>query len=276
MPVFPGMRHRVLPGRKQAGYRASLGFHRLLRQTDGQIRASARDLFELCTQRLPFFCGCDAHLAQGKTVSEKHAQARTFGDGACKTSALPPLLFAEHHQSHAASAFFFSPFDKAAVLCLDGVGEWATTSAWGRAGKGLTPLWEIDFPHSLGLLYSAFTYFTGFRVNSGEYKLMGLAPYGTPRYRDLILDKLLDLKEDGTFRLDMQYFNYCTGLTMTNSRFDELFGGPPRKPESKLTQREMDIAASIQVVTEEVVLRLARTLHRETGMPTCAWPAALH
>ena len=162
--------------------------------------------------------------------------------GGCKTSALPPLLFAEHHQSHAASAFYFSPFDKAAVLCLDGVGEWATTSAWSGAGRELTPLWEIDFPHSLGLLYSAFTYFTGFRVNSGEYKLMGLAPYGTPRYRDLILDKLLDLKEDGTFRLDMQYFNYCTGLTMTNRRFDELFGGPPRKPESKLTQREMDIA----------------------------------
>jgi len=130
----------------------------------------------------------------------------------------------------------------------------------------LTPQWAIDFPHSLGLLYSAFTYFTGFRVNSGEYKLMGLAPYGVPRYRDLILDKLIDLKEDGTFRLDMQYFNYCTGLTMTNSRFDTLFDGPPRKPESKLTQREMDIAASIQKVTEEVVLRLARTLHAETGM----------
>ncbi len=187
--------------------------------------------------------------------------------GACKIKALPPLLFAEHHQSHAASAFFFSPFDKAAVLCLDGVGEWATTSAWVGEGKDLTPLWEIDFPHSLGLLYSAFTYFTGFRVNSGEYKLMGLAPYGTPKYSELILDKLLDLKEDGTFRLDMQYFNYCTGLTMTNKRFDELFGGPPRKPESKLTQREMDIAASIQVVTEEVVLRLARTLHAETKMP---------
>ncbi len=170
-------------------------------------------------------------------------------------NALPPLLFAEHHQSHAASAFFFSPFERAAVLCLDGVGEWATTSAWVGDGKDLTPLWEIDFPHSLGLLYSAFTYFTGFRVNSGEYKLMGLAPYGTPKYSDLILDKLLDLKEDGTFRLDMQYFNYCTGLTMTNKHFDELFGGPPRKPESKLTQREMDIAASIQVVTEEVVIR---------------------
>ena len=187
--------------------------------------------------------------------------------GNCKKNTLPLLLFTEHHQSHAASAFYFSPFERAAVLCLDGVGEWATTSTWVGDGKDLTPLWEIDFPHSLGLLYSAFTYFTGFRVNSGEYKLMGLAPYGTPKYSDLILDKLLDLKDDGTFRLDMQYFNYCTGLTMTNKRFDELFGGPPRKSESEVTQREMDIAASIQVVTEEVVLRLARTLHAETQMP---------
>jgi len=185
--------------------------------------------------------------------------------GDCKPKELPPLLFAEHHESHAGSAFFFSPFERAAVLCLDGVGEWATTSTWRGNGASLEPLWEIDFPHSLGLLYSAFTYFTGFRVNSGEYKLMGLAPYGQPKYAELILDKLLDLKEDGTFRLDMQYFNYCTGLTMTNSRFDEVFGGPPRKPESELTQREMDIAASIQVVTEEVVLRLAKTLHKETG-----------
>ena len=198
----------------------------------------------------------------------KNTLKRELADlGSCKVNALPSLLFAEHHQSHAASAFFFSPFERAAVLCLDGVGEWATTSAWIGEGKDLTPLWEIDFPHSLGLLYSAFTYFTGFRVNSGEYKLMGLAPYGTPKYSDLILDKLLDLKDDGTFRLDMQYFNYCTGLTMTNKHFDELFGGPPRKSESEVTQREMDIAASIQVVTEEVVLRLARTLHAETQMP---------
>jgi len=185
--------------------------------------------------------------------------------GGCKVKELPPLLFAEHHQSHAASAFFFSPFERAAVLCLDGVGEWATTSTWLGNGASLEPLWEIDFPHSLGLLYSAFTYFTGFKVNSGEYKLMGLAPYGQPKYVDLILDKLLDLREDGTFHLDMQYFDYCTGLTMTNSRFDALFGGPPRSPESGLTQREMNIAASIQVVTEEVVLRLASTLHEETG-----------
>ncbi|MDJ0905528.1 MAG: carbamoyltransferase [Woeseiaceae bacterium] len=180
-------------------------------------------------------------------------------------ASIPDLLFAEHHQSHAASAFYFSPFDRAAVLCLDGVGEWATTSAWQGNGKQLDALWEIDFPHSLGLLYSAFTYYTGFRVNSGEYKLMGLAPYGQPKYVDLILDNLLDLKDDGTFRLDMSYFNYCTGLTMTNRKFDALFGGPPRKPEGKLTQKDMDIAASIQVVTERIVMGLAETLHRETG-----------
>lgn len=185
--------------------------------------------------------------------------------GSCKVEELPPLFFAGHHQSHAASAFFFSPYDRAAVLCLDGVGEWATTSAWTGNGNKLTPLWEIDFPHSLGLLYSAFTYFTGFRVNSGEYKLMGLAPYGEPKYADVILSKLLDLKDDGTFKLDMSYFNYCTGLTMTNAKFAQLFGGPARHPESEVTQREMDIAASIQCVTEEVVLRLARALYNETG-----------
>ena len=183
----------------------------------------------------------------------------------CKKNDLPPLMFAGHHQSHAASAFYFSPYDKAVVLCLDGVGEWATTSAWQGDGKELKPLWEIDFPHSLGLLYSAFTYFTGFRVNSGEYKLMGLAPYGEPKYVDVILDNLIDLKEDGTFRLDMQYFNYCTGLTMTNDKFAALFGGPARTAETEITQREMDIAASIQKVTEQVVLRLARTLQKETG-----------
>lgn len=185
--------------------------------------------------------------------------------GGCKRSDLPQLLFSEHHQSHAASAFFFSPYDRAAVLCLDGVGEWATTSVWLGKANNLEPLWEIDFPHSLGLLYSAFTYFTGFRVNSGEYKLMGLAPYGEPKYTNLILDKLLDLKEDGTFRVDMSYFNYCTGLTMTNRKFDDLFGGPARRAENAITQREMDIAASIQKVTEEVILRLARTVHQETG-----------
>ncbi|MEL0163125.1 MAG: carbamoyltransferase N-terminal domain-containing protein, partial [Halieaceae bacterium] len=167
------------------------------------------------------------------------------------------------HESHAASAFYPSPFEEAAVLCMDGVGEWATTSVWIGQGSALTPVWQIDFPHSLGLLYSAFTYYAGFKVNSGEYKLMGLAPYGEPKYVDLILERLLYLKDDGTFRLDMRYFNYADGLTMTNRRFDNLFGAPPRQPESPITQREMDIAASIQVVTEEVVLRLAKTVYQE-------------
>lgn len=185
--------------------------------------------------------------------------------GECAVGELPPLLFSEHHMSHAASAFYPSPFDKAAVICLDGVGEWATTSVWLGEGHKVKPVWEIDFPHSLGLLYSAFTYYTGFKVNSGEYKLMGLAPYGEPKYTQLILDHLLDLKEDGTFRLDMSYFNYATGLTMTNAKFAKLFGGPARTAETDITQREMDLAASIQEVTEEVVLRLARTVHQELG-----------
>jgi len=176
------------------------------------------------------------------------------------------IVFPEHHESHAASAFFPSPFREAAFLTIDGVGEWTTTS-WGTGrGNGLEILAELQFPHSLGLLYSAFTYYTGFKVNSGEYKVMGLAPYGEPKYRDLILSELMDLKEDGSFRLNMAYFDYCTGFTMTNGRFDRLFGGPPRKPESPLTQRDMDIARSVQDVTEEVMLRMARTIHRETGM----------
>jgi len=183
-----------------------------------------------------------------------------------KQSELPQLLFGEHHESHAASAFYPSPYDKAVVICMDGVGEWATTSAWLGDGNSLTPLWEIPFPHSLGLLYSAFTYYTGFRVNSGEYKVMGLAPYGEPKYVKAIYDHVLDLKPDGTFRLNMDYFNYCTGLTMTGDKFNKVFGGPPRKPESKLTQREMDLARSIQEVTEEVMLRVTKTLHRETGI----------
>jgi carbamoyltransferase len=178
---------------------------------------------------------------------------------------LAPLLFTEHHQAHAASAFFPSPFERAAVLCLDGVGEWATTSVWLGEGHQLTPQWEIRFPHSLGLLYSAFTAFTGFKVNSGEYKLMGLAPYGEPRYEDLIREHLIDIKDDGSFRMDMRYFNYPNGLTMTNRRFARLFGGPPRQPESPLTQREMDLASSVQKVTEDIVLRLGRTLHQELG-----------
>lgn len=181
----------------------------------------------------------------------------------CKTSQLPLLLFTEHHQAHAASAFFPSPFEHAAVLCLDGVGEWATTSVWLGQGHQLIPQWEIRFPHSLGLLYSAFTYYTGFKVNSGEYKLMGLAPYGEPKYVDQILNHLLNLKEDGTFRLNMDYFNYTVGLTMTNHKFHTLFGGPPRQSEGELTQREMDMSCSIQKVTEEVVLRLARTIKKE-------------
>lgn len=185
--------------------------------------------------------------------------------GRCQKLQLPPLLFTEHHQSHAASAFFPSPFNQAAILCLDAVGEWATTSCWLGVENQLTPQWELNFPHSLGLLYSAFTYYLGFKVNSGEYKLMGLAPYGVPKYADLILDNLIDLKKDGTFRLNMDYFNYTTGLTMTKRKFHQLFGGLPRQPESEITQREMDIAASIQKVTEEVVLRLAKTVHNETG-----------
>ena len=185
--------------------------------------------------------------------------------GNCKVRSLPELLFNEHHQSHAASAFFASPFKKAAVLCMDGVGEWATTTAWSGNDNTLEPLWEINFPHSLGLLYSAFTYFTGFRINSGEYKLMGLAPYGEPKYTRLILDKLVDVKQDGSFRMNMDFFNYATGLTMTNELFSGLFNGPRRTPESPITRREMDIAASIQQVTEEIVLRLARTLQSETG-----------
>jgi carbamoyltransferase len=175
------------------------------------------------------------------------------------------LLFSEHHQSHAASAFFPSPFDEAAVLTMDGVGEWATTSlALGR-GNSLEMIKEIHFPHSLGLLYAAFTAYTGFRVNSGEYKMMGLAPYGEPRYAQKILDHLIDVKPDGSFRLDQSYFNYCTGLTMTSSRFHALFGGEPRNENDPLTQREMDLAASIQTVTDEIVLRLARSIAAETG-----------
>jgi len=176
------------------------------------------------------------------------------------------LLFTEHHFSHAASAFYPSPFEQAAVLTMDGVGEWATTSAGVGHGSELSISKEIHFPHSLGLLYSAFTYYTGFKVNSGEYKVMGLAPYGEPKYAQTIFDHLVDLKPDGSFRLNLDYFNYCTGLTMTNERFNSLFGGPPRKPEVWLTQREMDLAASIQEVTEEIVRRLTRTLVTETGM----------
>ena len=177
------------------------------------------------------------------------------------------LLFAEHHQSHAASAFYPSPFRDAVVLTMDGVGEWATTSVGIGHGNELEMTREIHFPHSLGLLYSAFTFYTGFKVNSGEYKVMGLAPYGDPKYVTTILDHLIDLKRDGTFRLDLSYFDYCTGLKMTNERFDALFGGPPRTPDEPLTQRHMDLAASVQAVVEEAVLRLTRALRDETGIP---------
>jgi carbamoyltransferase len=175
------------------------------------------------------------------------------------------VLFTEHHQSHAASAFFPSPYESAAIMTIDGVGEWSTTTLGVGEGNALRLIQEIRFPHSLGLLYSAFTYYTGFRVNSGEYKVMGLAPYGDPKYVDAILSHIIDLREDGSFRLDQRYFNYCSGLTMTSRRFHKLLGGPPRKPESPVTQREMDLARSIQVVTEEVMLRMARHLHETTG-----------
>jgi carbamoyltransferase len=175
------------------------------------------------------------------------------------------LLFTEHHQSHAASAFFPSSFDEAVILTMDGVGEWATTSVGFGRGNHLEMRKELHFPHSLGLLYSAFTYYTGFKVNSGEYKVMGLAPYGEPKFANVIFDKLIDLKADGTFRLDQSYFDYCTGLRMTNEKFDALFGGPARKPEELLQQRHMDLAASIQAVTEEIVLRLTRSIAAETG-----------
>jgi carbamoyltransferase len=175
------------------------------------------------------------------------------------------IIFPEHHESHAASAFYPSPFQDSAFLTMDGVGEWATTSYGIGKGSKLDILGEMNFPHSLGLLYSAFTYFTGFKVNSAEYKVMGLAPYGEPKYVNVIMDKLIDLKEDGSFRMNMEYFDYCAGLTMTNGKFSELFGGPPRKGETTLGQREMDLARSVQEVTEEVMMRMAKHVHKETG-----------
>ena len=183
------------------------------------------------------------------------------GDG----QAIPPLLFSEHHLSHAAAAFFPSPFASSAVLCMDGVGEWATTSAWMGTGNEIKPIWELSFPHSLGLLYSAFTFYCGFKVNSGEYKLMGLAPYGEPKYVEKIKNNLIDIKNDGTFRLNLQFFKFHRGFRMTSQRFHALFGQPPRDPESDLKPFHMDLAASIQVVTEDIVLALARSLHEETG-----------
>ncbi len=179
---------------------------------------------------------------------------------------VPTLLFSEHHLSHAAAAFYPSPFNNAAILCMDGVGEWATTSAWIGKENKIKPLWEINFPHSLGLLYSAFTYFCGFKVNSGEYKLMGLAPYGSPRYINEIKENLIDIKDDGTFKLDISYFKYHRGFRMTGRKFHKLFGKLPRKKDESLTQFHMDLAASIQIVTEEVILKLASSLRKETGI----------
>ncbi|HSP35791.1 MAG TPA: carbamoyltransferase [Thermoanaerobaculia bacterium] len=176
------------------------------------------------------------------------------------------ILFTQHHEAHAASAFYPSPFDEAAIICFDGVGEWATTSIWTGKGNRIVPVKEIRFPHSLGLLYSAFTYYTGFKVNSGEYKVMGLAPYGQPVYADAIRKHLIEIRDDGSFHMNLDYFNYAKGLTMTNERFHRLFGGPPREPETLLTQRDLDLAASVQEVTEEVMLKIARNTARETGM----------
>jgi carbamoyltransferase len=214
--------------------------------------------FRSLRHSLPVWIG--GKLFQRQTLEK---QLKPFGNGFDWER---KLLFAEHHLSHAASAFFPSPFDEAVVLTMDGVGEWATTSAAVGRGNHIEIIKEIHFPHSLGLLYSAMTYYTGFRVNSAEYKVMGLAPYGEPRYASLILDHLIDLKPDGSFRLNIEYFDYCTGLTMTNGNFDALFGSPARKPDEPLTQRHMDLAASIQGVLEEAVLRLTRSLAAETGM----------
>jgi carbamoyltransferase len=198
-------------------------------------------------------------------LHEKLRVPRQIRDG-LKGQYRKRCLFLRHHESHAASAFFPSPFEEAAILTLDGVGEWATASYGCAQGNAIALTHELRFPHSLGLLYSAFTYFCGFKVNSGEHKLMGLAPYGEPQYEALIREKLVDLKEDGSFRLNLEYFDYCHGLKMTSRKFDRLFGGPPRRPESALTQREMDLAASIQKVTEDVMLRAARHVHEQTGM----------
>ena len=209
--------------------------------------------FQSFLQAMPLWLRQKLHLPREMNRGLKHQYRKRY-------------IFTEHHESHAASAFFPSPFEEAAILTADGVGEWATASwGWGR-GNRIELQQEMRFPHSLGLLYSAFTYYTGFAVNSGEYKLMGLAPYGEPKYVDLILEELIDLKQDGSFRLEMSYFNYCQGLTMTSEKFHRLFGGPPRQPDTLLTQRDMDVAASIQKVTEEIMLRSARYVHEQTGM----------
>jgi len=226
-----------------------LKFERLLETYLAFVPAGFRSFL----QAMPLWLRQKLHLPREMSRGLKHQYHKRY-------------VFTQHHESHAASAFFPSPFEEAAILTLDGVGEWATAS-WGFGrGNRIQLRQEMRFPHSLGLLYSAFTYYTGFTVNSGEYKLMGLAPYGEPKYVDLILEKLIDLKEDGSLRLDMSYFNYCQGLTMTSKKFERLFGGPPRQPDSRLTQRDMDIAASIQKVTEEAMLRAARYVHAQTGL----------
>lgn len=199
-------------------------------------------------------------LLLSKTLRQEFIKITKEGE-----NRIPPILFSNHHRSHAASAFYPSPFKEAAVLCIDGVGEWATTSCWKGSGSQLELIWQINFPHSLGLLYSAFTYYLGFEVNDGEYKLMGLAAYGNPEYTTLIKEYLIDIKEDGTFRLNMEYFNFTKNLTMTNDRFDQVFGAPPRKPTDPLTQREKNIAKSIQLVCEEIIIKLAETIKKESG-----------
>jgi len=200
---------------------------------------------------------------KSKLKNQLHEIQKEFSE---KDFILPKLLFSEHHLSHASAAFYPSPFEEAVILCMDGVGEWATTSAWIGKGKKIDPIWEISFPHSLGLLYSSFTYYCGFKVNSGEYKLMGLAPYGSPKYIDLIKNNLIDIKEDGTFHIDISYFKFHRGFRMTGNKFHKLFGRMPRKSETELTQFHMDLAASIQAITEEIVLKLANSLRKETGI----------
>jgi carbamoyltransferase len=204
----------------------------------------------------------------GKKLRFRHELERGLAQAlACRPRELPALLFTEHHQAHAAAAFFASPFRSAGVLCLDGVGEWTTTSVWHGEQNRLEPRWEVRFPHSLGLLYSAFTHHVGFKVDSGEYKLMGLAPYGQPKYVDRIRERLIDVKEDGTFRLDLSHFGFITGLSMTNPSFEALFGQPRREPDAEIRQHDKDMARSIQIVIEDVVLRLCRTVHRELDVP---------
>jgi carbamoyltransferase len=211
----------------------------------------------------------------GEKVFQKDLLRRELQDIDAALAEPNKLLFAEHHFSHAASAFFPSPFEEAAVLTVDGVGEWATTTAGIGRGADLAITKEIHFPHSLGLLYAAFTYYTGFKVNSDEYKVMGLAPYGEAKYAQTILNHLIDLKPDGSFRLNLDYFDYCTGLTMTNGRFDALFGGPPRKSGEPIAPRHMDLAASIQAVLDEAMLRLRARWHKRADHPICVLPAVL-